>query len=92
VYPELVTHGLDGKVETVRYSMLTPMLLNELQKQAMAQRRLARENEREAEQIRRLKAQVAATQGQIGTLQASFEQRLSTLERANTSGKLASAR
>jgi hypothetical protein len=34
VYPELVAYGADGKVETVRYSALTPMLLNELQKQA----------------------------------------------------------
>src|SRR5262249_44673192 len=33
VYPELVTYDADGKVETVRYSMLTAMLLNELQKQ-----------------------------------------------------------
>ena len=32
VYPELVTYGADGKVETVRYSMLTSMLLNEVQK------------------------------------------------------------
>jgi hypothetical protein len=32
VYPELVTNGADGKPMTVRYSMLTGMLLNELQK------------------------------------------------------------
>jgi hypothetical protein len=44
VYPELVTRGADGKVETVRYSMLTSMLLNELQKQA-------RENERQAGEL-----------------------------------------
>lgn len=33
VYPELVVHDNDGKVETVRYSMLTSMLLNEAQRQ-----------------------------------------------------------
>src|SRR5262249_33930744 len=33
VYPELVTRDTNGRVETVRYSMLTSMLLNELQKQ-----------------------------------------------------------
>ncbi len=33
VYPELVVYGTDGKVESVRYSMLNSMLLNELQKQ-----------------------------------------------------------
>src|SRR5208282_4747009 len=32
IYPELVTYGPDGKVMTVRYSMLSAMLLNELQK------------------------------------------------------------
>src|SRR5262249_47370554 len=34
IYPELVSYGADGKVETVRYLTLTTMLLNELQKQA----------------------------------------------------------
>ncbi len=33
VAPELVVFGRDGKPETVRYQMLSPMLLNELQKQ-----------------------------------------------------------
>src|SRR5260370_9791630 len=43
VYPELVTHAADGRVETVRYSMLTSMLLNELQKQARQAQDQARE-------------------------------------------------
>src|SRR5215472_12573720 len=33
VYPEMVIHGTDGKVESVRYLELTALLLNELQKQ-----------------------------------------------------------
>src|SRR5262249_51202138 len=33
VYPELVTKGADGKVESVQYHELIPMLLNELQRQ-----------------------------------------------------------
>ena len=33
IYPELVTHGPDGQVETVNYLTLSAMLLNELQKQ-----------------------------------------------------------
>jgi len=33
VYPELVVHDEAGKVQSVRYSMLTSMLLNELLKQ-----------------------------------------------------------
>ena len=30
VYPDLVVYGIDGKIETVQYQKLTPMLLNEL--------------------------------------------------------------
>ncbi len=33
VYPELVIRGRDGKVESVRYHELVPMLLNEVQRQ-----------------------------------------------------------
>ena len=33
VYPELVTRGPDGKVASVQYHELIPMLLNELQRQ-----------------------------------------------------------
>jgi hypothetical protein len=33
VYPELVAHDKSGAVETVMYQFLTPMLLNEVQKQ-----------------------------------------------------------
>jgi trimeric autotransporter adhesin len=33
VYPDLVVYGTDGQPQAVRYHLLTPMLLNELQKQ-----------------------------------------------------------
>jgi endosialidase-like protein len=33
VYPDLVVKGEDGQIETVQYQKLTPMLLNEVQKQ-----------------------------------------------------------
>jgi hypothetical protein len=33
VYPDLVARSTDGQIETVRYQLLDPMLLNELQKQ-----------------------------------------------------------
>jgi hypothetical protein len=33
VYPELVTKGADGKVESVQYHELIPMPLNEVQRQ-----------------------------------------------------------
>ena len=46
VYPDLAVKGADGQIETVQYQKLTPMLLNELQKQA--------------EQIRSLEDRLAA--------------------------------
>jgi hypothetical protein len=45
LYPELVSYDNDGKVVSVQYHELVPMLLNEVQKQA--------------QQIRRLNAKVA---------------------------------
>jgi hypothetical protein len=34
IYPEMVAYGNDGQVLTVKYQLLAPMLLNEVQKQA----------------------------------------------------------
>ncbi len=66
IYPELVVYGPDGKVMTVRYSMLSAMLLNELQKQnGELQKQRAglqeqtRMNGQQADQNRKLAAQVA---------------------------------
>lgn len=44
VYPELVTYGTDGKLETVRYQQLIPMLLNELQRQHRELQELTQQN------------------------------------------------
>src|SRR5208337_363456 len=85
VYPELVVYGPDGKVMTVRYSMLSAMLLNELQKQTNKLDRQSDVNQRQAEQIRRLSAKVAeveaSTRRALEAQRAAFEQRLSRLER-----------
>jgi len=51
VYPELVVRGPDGQVETVQYSKLPTMLLNELQKQD--------------EMIRKLEARIGALEAQL---------------------------
>jgi hypothetical protein len=51
IYPELVSCDAYGKVVTVRYHELVPMLLNELQKQDGRSRKQVWENEREANQI-----------------------------------------
>ncbi len=34
VYPEMVAYDKDGQILTVKYQLLTPMLLNQIQKQA----------------------------------------------------------
>src|SRR5262249_40349586 len=46
VYPELVTKGADGKVESVQYHELIPMLLNEVQHQQQELAELRAQNER----------------------------------------------
>ena len=33
IYPDLVVKGADGQIETVQYQKLTPMLVNEVQKE-----------------------------------------------------------
>jgi hypothetical protein len=71
VYPDLVARSADGQVESVRYQLLDPMLLNELQKQnstITAQK----------EQIRAQGEQARAQEQRIGSL----EERLSKLEAA----------
>jgi hypothetical protein len=85
VYPELVTYGADGKVQTVRYSELSGMLLNELQWQTG--------------QVQKLSDQLDAGRRELAALKAdrerevarrtAFEARLSRLEgttRASTAG------
>jgi Chaperone of endosialidase len=58
VYPDLVVKGKDGQIQTVQYQKLTPMLLNEVQKQAGQIRRLVEQNEQQAGQIRSLEEKI----------------------------------
>ena len=51
VYPELVVHGTDGKVQSVRYLELTALLVNELQKQAKETQELAQRLETKDQQL-----------------------------------------
>jgi hypothetical protein len=64
VYPDLVVKDAEGQVQTVQYQKLTPMLLNEVQKQAERQaeqnRQQAEQNRQQAEQIRSLEERLAA--------------------------------
>ncbi len=77
VYPELVVYGPDGKVMTVRYSMLSAMLLNELQKQNKV-------NERQAAQVTNLSAQMVAmrlsNRREVAGLKANYERDLRSIQ------------
>jgi Chaperone of endosialidase len=76
VYPELVTRGIDGKVQSVRYLEFTALLLNELQKQAKETRQRLEMKDR----------QLAAQQREIDALKQkdasvnALSQRLAALE------------
>jgi hypothetical protein len=74
VYPELVSHDQQGRVESVQYSMLTPMLLNELQKQTREIGNQRREREHRAVLIRQLTERDAEQTRQIRSLTAQREQ------------------
>jgi len=60
VYPDLVAHSADGQVESVRYQLLDPMLLNELQKQHAT-------IDSQKEQIRSLEERLARIEAMLAT-------------------------
>jgi hypothetical protein len=63
VYPEMVIYGKDGQPLSVRYQLLAPMLLNEVQKQAEHIRALedqAEQNRQQAEQNRVVERRLSA--------------------------------
>jgi len=66
VYPELVSYGEDGKVQSVAYHLLPAMLLNELQRQA-------RENQQKDERIAELQHQIREQHKQIASQQRQLD-------------------
>ena len=77
VYPELVTYGADGRAQSVRYSMLTSMLLNEMQKQARQVQDQSRRFQSQAIVLqqetnvhRRVARQLAITSAQLAEIKA----------------------
>jgi hypothetical protein len=76
VYPELVVYGLVGKIETVRYSMLSAMPLSrccsiELQKQSAELRKQTEETRRQAQQIEALVARTARAEWSLAQARLS---------------------
>jgi Chaperone of endosialidase len=77
VYPELVTRGADGAVESVRYHEVIPMLLNEMQHQQRQLAALKAENAR-------LRAAVAQQQERDAAVAARLERLEAAAARAAT--------
>lgn len=76
VYPELVTRGDDGKVESVRYELLPALLINEAQRQA-------KEGKQKDAQIEALQRQIVSQQHQIAALKKKDAQIDALAERMN---------
>ena len=73
VFPGLVVEDAEGKPDSVRYSILTPMLLNEVQKQ---QRTIEEQQQRAGEQqqvIAALTGRLDAIEQQLGAASASAD-------------------
>lgn len=65
VYPELVEYSETGEPFTVRYQLLGPMLLNEVQKQDRQIREQQQQLQSQAAEVAELRAQVAAIAGRL---------------------------
>ena len=75
VYPELVTRNADGAIEGVRYEELTPLLLNEVQRQQQELAELRAQNAQLqtalAQQDKEQRAQQAALAARLERLEAA---------------------
>jgi hypothetical protein len=94
VYPDLVARSADGQIETVKYQLLDPMLLNEVQRQQAEinglQERLKAQQAVALEQQNQLKTQQTQMRelaSQMKIVQASLRTR-----RGNGHARLASAK
>jgi hypothetical protein len=70
VFPELVVFNKDGQPDAVKYQVLTPMLLNEVQQQAAEIREL---KEQQAQQLSGMQQQLADMHAALVKLQAKDE-------------------
>jgi hypothetical protein len=74
VYPDLVVRSADGQLETVKYQLLDPMLLNELQKQNAT-------IEAQKEEIRDQRQQIHGLEERLTKIEAAFERMAVTSSR-----------
>jgi len=88
VYPDLVVYGTDGKVETVQYHKLTPMLVNEVKRLNTLLQAEKDKNGAQAQEINSLKQQMTVIQAQSERIEA-LTSRLSRIEANQTVGMVA---
>jgi hypothetical protein len=74
VYPDLVQYDKAGKPFTVYYHLLTPMLLNELQKEY-------RQNQAQKEEMAALKTTLQKQSAELTALKQSQQQQLLALKK-----------
>jgi hypothetical protein len=73
VYPDLVVRGADGLIETIQYQKLTPMLVNELQKQSAQGRTQGQIIQLQQQEIEKMAARLAALEAAIAGGRVSAE-------------------
>ena len=79
VYPNLVTYGPDGKLQSVRYLEFTALLLNELQKQASQVQELAQRLKMKDQQLAAQQREIDALKQTDASINA-LNERLAALE------------
>jgi len=68
VYPDLVAHSADGRIETVKYQVLDSMLLNEVQRQEAKIGSQETQLAAQKDQLRDLQQQIAQLKAALVSL------------------------
>jgi Chaperone of endosialidase len=76
VFPDLVTSDRDGQPEGVRYHLITPLLLNEVQKQRRTAEAQEKRIEQQQETIDHEKAEIEGLRARLARLEAQLPARL----------------
>lgn len=85
IYPDLVVYGQDGKIETVQYHKLTPMLVNELKRMNSLLQTEKDKNLVHAQEIANLKQQMKVLQTKAESIE-TLTSRLARIEANQTLG------
>jgi hypothetical protein len=80
VYPEMVVYDKDGQPYSVRYQLLAPMLLNELQKEHTVVMAQQDELQTQLQQIKAQRQEIDGLERQLQQQNASLQKRLQSLE------------